>query len=110
MDRVKRFLLPLIVLLALSLRFFDLGVVPVGFHRDEAEFGYNAYSLLKTGKDVTGEFLPIHIASFLHSPAGYSYLTIPFIIFFGFNEFAVRFASAFFGTLTVFVTYFLVKE
>lgn len=99
----------LIVAVAIVLRFFDLGGVPVGFHRDEANFGYNAYTLLKTGRDITGNFLPLHIDSFLHSPAGYSYFSIPFVALFGLNEFSVRFASALFGSATVLLTYFLVK-
>ena len=40
----------------------------------------------------------------------YIYLTAPFIALFGLNEFSVRFPSAFFGSLTVLVVYFLVKE
>ena len=35
---------------------------------------------------------------------------IPFIAVFGLNEFAVRFPSALLGSLTILITYFLVKE
>lgn len=76
-------------------------MVPDGFHRDEAFLGYNAYSLLKTGKDMSGKTLPLHFESFIYSPGGYSYASIPFIAAFGLNEFSTRFASAFFGTLTI---------
>lgn len=108
---MKRLPFPLLLILLFSafLRFYQLGEVPVGFHRDEAFFGYNAYALLQTGKDMTGNLLPIHLQSFLFSPAGYSYLTIPFVAMFGLTEFAVRFVSALFAVLTVLVTYFLVK-
>lgn len=107
----KKFIfLCLIVLLAAFLRIYRLGDVPVGFHRDEAFLGYNAYSILMTGRDVNGNFLPLHLASFLYSPAGYSYLAIPFIKLFGLTEFAVRFPSALFGLLTVPITYLLVKK
>ena len=40
-----------ILLLAAFLRFYKLGQVPSGFVNDEAAFGYNAYSILKTGRD-----------------------------------------------------------
>lgn len=100
-------LLTFVFLLAIVVRFYQLGSVPVGFHRDEASLGYNAYSILKTGRDIAGHFLPVHLQSFLYSPAGYSYLSIPFIFLFGLNEFAVRFASAFFGSVTVLIVYFL---
>ncbi len=83
------------------LRFYKLGIVPDGFHRDEAFLGYNAYSLLKTGKDMSGKLLPLHFESFIYSPGGYSYASIPFIAIFGLDEFSTRFASAFFGTLTI---------
>lgn len=103
-------ILAAILFVGIFLRFYRLGEIPVGFHRDEAFLGYNAYSLLKTGKDISGSLLPLHTESFLYSPVGYSYLSIPFIYMFGLSEFSVRFLSALFGTLTVLLTYFLVKR
>lgn len=108
LHKYRYYFLISIVLIAAFLRFYKLGVVPVGFHRDEAFLGYNAYSILKTGRDINGNFLPLHLQSFLYSPAGYAYAAIPFIALFGLNEFAVRFPAALFGTLTVLVTYFFV--
>jgi len=104
------FTLIIILLLGIFFRFYNLGSFPISLHRDEAFLGYNAYSLLKTGKDISGSLLPLHMESFLYSPAGYSYLSIPFIYMFGLNEFSVRFASALFGILTILLTYFLVKR
>src|SRR3989344_9151444 len=95
------FALGLIFLLGVFLRFFILGQVPVSLHRDEAFLGYNAYSILKTGRDISGSFLPIHLESFFFSPAGYSYFSIPSVALFGLSEFSVRFASALFGSLTI---------
>lgn len=100
----------IILLLGFFLRLNQLGNIPVGFHRDEAYLGYNAYSILQTGKDITGHFLPLNLESFLFSPAGYSYASIPFIAFFGLNEFSVRLASALFGGSTIILVYFLVKK
>lgn len=108
--RKSLLLLFLIFLLGTFLRFYQLGNIPVGFHRDEAFLGYNAFSLLKTGRDMTGHVIPIHLESFLYSPAGYSYLSIPFIAMFGLSAFSVRFASAIFGSLTILLIYFLTKE
>jgi len=105
-----KFALISILIIALFLRFYQLESVPVGFHRDEAYLGYNAYSILKTGKDMSGNIMPLHLKSFLFSPAGYSYASIPFIAIFGLDEFSVRFASALFGTLTIFLVYLLVKN
>lgn len=99
--KITTWLFLAVVLLALVLRFYSLGSIPVSMHRDEVFLGYNAYSILKTGNDMSGSFLPIHLESFFYSPAGYSYFSIPFIAMFGLNEFSVRFASALFGTLTI---------
>lgn len=113
---MKSFLIknsPLLVILLISafIRFYHLGQVPPGLFMDEASNGYNAYSILKTGKDEYGNFLPLTIKAFGdYNPALSTYLLIPSIAVFGLTNFAVRFPSAFFGTLTVLLTYFLAKE
>jgi 4-amino-4-deoxy-L-arabinose transferase-like glycosyltransferase len=99
-----------ILFLGVFLRFYQLGTVPQGLHRDEAFLGYNAYSILKTGKDMSGNFLPLHLQSFLYSPAGYSYFSIPFIALFGLSAFSVRFASAFFSSGSIVLVFFLSRK
>ena len=47
-----------ILLLTSLLRLVDLTGVPNGFHADEVSIGYDTYSMLKTGRDQYGEFLP----------------------------------------------------
>lgn len=104
-------ILSFIVLFAGFLRFYELGNNPPSLDWDEASLGYNAYSILKTGKDEYGNSFPISIRSFDdYKPAAYAYLTIPGVYLFGLNEFSVRFPSALFGTLTVLTTFLLVKE
>lgn len=103
-------LLFLILTLALVLRFYRLGDWPP-LYSDEASYGYNAYSILTTGRDEWGKFLPLTIQSFGdYKPPMTAYLIIPSIAIFGLNEFAVRFPSALLGTLTVLLIYFLAKE
>ena len=110
MKRKNLFLI-VIILLAALLRFYNLGKNPPSIDWDEASIGYNAYSLLKTGKDEFGNSWPISIRSFDdYKPPLYVYATIPSVAIFGLNEFAVRFPSALTGTLTVIVFYFLTKE
>lgn len=104
------FLLLLLIIIGAILRLYNLENVPVGFHADEAYFGYNAYSLFNTGKDITGHVLPLHLESFLYSPAGYAYLIIPFIAFFDLTPLAVRLPGALFGIATLPLLYFLVKK
>src|SRR3989304_9431060 len=100
-----------IIFLAAILRFYKLGTNPPGLYWDEAVLGYDAYSILNTGKDHHGETLPLFSESFGDwKLPGYHYLLVPSIAIFGLNEFAVRFPSALLGTLTVLLTYLLVKE
>lgn len=103
--------LTVILLLAAFLRFTGVDRYPVGFTPDEASFGYDAYSLLKTGKDQWGQSWPLVLRSFgdFKSPL-YTYLTIPSVAVFGLNEFAVRLPNALIGVLAVLTTYLLVCE
>ena len=110
MKKRVLFLLLAVFALDIFLRFYRLGEVPVGLHTDEAYLGYNAYSILKTGREITGNFLPVHLKSFLYSPAGYTYSSIPFIFIFGLDAFSVRFSSALFGSLTVFLVFVFVRK
>ncbi|MDO8269619.1 MAG: glycosyltransferase family 39 protein [Candidatus Levybacteria bacterium] len=87
-----------------------LSAFPNGFARDEAYLGYNAFSILQTGRDINGNFLPLFIESFLYTPAGYAYLTIPFIKLFGLNIFSIRIVSAIFGALTIPLMFLLVRS
>lgn len=102
----------LIILLAVFLRFYQLGNIPAGFLNDEANAGYDAYSVLLTGKDQWNNFLPVN--NFIgfgdyQPPLNRYSLLIPIKIF-GLNEFAVRFVSALSGVLAVVALYFLVKK
>jgi hypothetical protein len=100
-----------ILILAAFLRFYNLNSSPPSLYSDEISLGYNAYSLLKTGKDEFGNFLPLSLRSFGdYKPALSAYAMIPSIAMFGLNEFAVRFPFAFFGTLTVLLIYLITKE
>lgn len=110
-KKLSLILLSIIVVIAVFLRFWQLGNVPPSPDWDEAALGYNAYSILQTGRDEFGKFLPVVLESFGdYKPALYVYLAIPSIFVFGLTSFAVRFPSAVFGVLAVILTYFLVKE
>lgn len=101
----------LIVILAIILRFIWLDKIPPSLYSDEAGQGYNAYSILKTGKDEHGVFLPVSLRSFGDwKPPLPSYLMIPAIAIFGLNEFSVRLPSAIFGVGSVMITFFLIHE
>lgn len=107
----KFFLISLIFFIALFLRFYRLGEVPTSVNADEAAIGYNAYSILKIGRDEYGEKLPLSFRSFDDYKAPlYIYLTSVSVALFGLNNFSVRFVSALAGSLTVLLTYFMVQK
>lgn len=104
------FILGLILFLALALRLLSLSSVPPGLTWDEAALGYNAYSILQTGKDEYGNFLPLNLKSYGdYKPAVYAYIDVPFIGIFGLNETSVRLPSVLFGVLSVFLIFYLVR-
>lgn len=100
-----------IIILGFILRFYLLGVNPPSLDWDEASIGYNAYSILHTGRDEYGNFLPLSFRSFDdYKPPIYIYLTVLSVAVFGLTEFAVRFPAAIIGVLAIIVVYFFTKE
>ena len=111
MSKFQKIVLLLIIIAATFLRFSKLSENPPGLYWDEAVIGYDAYSILNTAHDHHGRLLPLFFESFgdWKLPV-YIYLDTLVIFFFGLNEFAVRFPSAFFGTLTIFVFFLLIQK
>ena len=100
-----------ILILAFILRFYKLGQIPLSLDWDENSNAYNAYSILKTGRDEYGNFLPLTNRSFDdYKPPLYMYLEIPVVALLGLTPLAARLPSAIFGFLTVPLIYFLTKK
>lgn len=107
----KYWLLIIALLLGSILRLYQLGILPNALTWDEAALGYNAYSIIKTGRDEFGKFLPLVFKSFGdYKPGLYVYLAIPSIFIFGLTEFATRLPSALAGILAILGVYLLTKE
>lgn len=101
----------LIFVLGVFLRFYKLGSVPDSLNWDEVSWGYNSYSILKTGHDEYGKFLPLSFKAFGdYKQPVYVYAGAISVKFFGLNSFAVRFPSAFFGSLTIISVFLLTYE
>lgn len=101
----------LILVTGFVLRFYQLGTIPNGLYQDETAIGYNAYSVLTTGKDEHGKQTPLYFKSFGdYKLPVYIYASIIPIKFLGLTPFAVRFPSAFFGFLTIPLLYVLVRR
>ena len=104
-------LILIIILLASILRFWHLGNFPPSLFVDELSNGYNAYSILKTGRDEYGNFLPLTFKSFGdYNPALSVYTLVPAISILGLNDYAVRAPAALFGVGSVIGVYFLTYE
>jgi hypothetical protein len=105
MKRQKIFFTSLFVViigLALGLRFYRLGSW-ISPYWEEVAIGYDAFSILKTGRDHHGNFLPI--AAFESfgdwKPSLYFYTVVPFIKLLGLSVTAVRLPSALAGVSIV---------
>lgn len=100
-----------ILILAFLLRINKITSIPPSLNWDEVSIGYNAYSILKTGKDEWGEFMPLHFKAFgEYKLPAQIYASIPGIYFFGLTEFGVRITPVIYGTLTVLLLFFLTRE
>lgn len=101
----------LIILLGVFLRVYKLDKFPSSLFGDEVDVGYQAYSILKTGKDYFGQSWPIsfHSISDWRTPL-FLYADVPFIAVFGLNEWGVRLCPAFFGIITLPFFYLLIKK
>lgn len=106
-----KILLMLIIIIAALTRILFLGQFPNGFTGDEAQQGYSAYSILKTGHDEWGQLLPIFPRGFGDfKPPLYTYLTVPSIVIFGLTPEATRLPAAIVGILAILVIFYLTRE
>lgn len=102
-------ILLIILAVAFFLRIANLDINPPELFGDELDVGYQAYSLLKTGRDYKSHLLPTYLQSFSEWRAPLlMYVTVPFVAIFGLNEWGVRLPSVVFGTLTILLLYYLV--
>ncbi len=111
MNKIHKILLFLIIILNFFVRVYSLDKSPPSVNFDEAAVGYNAYSILKTGRDEYGNWLPLSLRSFNdYKPALYAYLSIPFIAIFGLNAFSIRLVSVIAGTISVYVLFLFLNK
>lgn len=97
-----------VILIAVVLRFYQLDKIPPGLIIDEASEGYNAFSILHTGRDRYGQSLPILFRSFgsFQAPL-YTYLSVVPIYLWGNSIFSIHFVSALSGVVLVIITFIL---
>ncbi len=102
-------IISIITFFAFFLRLYEINKTPTLLW-DEAAIGYNAYSILQTGKDEYGTTLPLIFKSFGdYKPGVYVYLATPFIALFGLSNTSVRLPSIILGSLTPLFFFLLIK-
>lgn len=104
-------ILILVLLVAITLRVYQLDKIPPALFGDEVDVGYQAYSILKTGKDLYGRFLPVYIKSLSEYRAPlHIYSAVPFVGIFGLNEWGVRLPAVFWGVVGIVGMYLLLEQ
>ncbi|MBU0576874.1 glycosyltransferase family 39 protein [Patescibacteria group bacterium] len=102
-KRLFLILFSLILVLATGLRLYGITKFPPSLYWEEAALGYDAFSILRTGKDHHGNPFPIvAFESFGDwKPSLYFYAIVPFIKLLGLTELAVRLPAALSGIVIV---------
>jgi len=104
-------LLSLVIFLGSFLRFGFLDKVPPELFGDEVDVGYQAASLLHTGRDLYGQVMPTYIHSLSEWRAPLlMYATVPTIAIWGNSQTAVRLPQVIFGTLAPLLVFILAYQ
>jgi len=100
-----------VLVLAALLRLPALDQSPPGLTFDEASIGYDAWSLLLTGRDHRDNPWPVYLESFgdYKDPVNV-YATMPLVAVLGLSTTSVRAVSALFGIAGVAATYLLARR
>lgn len=110
-NKYKIIALIVIFFVGIFARIYRFPNVPAGFNQDEALTGYEAFSLLSTGRDTHGHKWPCHFEGFGGGESAiHSYLDIPFVAIFGLNIFSERIVNLLLGILALFIFGYLVGK
>ena len=101
-DWLIRVLFVLFLLAGAFVRLRRFGAVPEGLNQDEAFAAYEAWCLLKTGRDSFGHSLPVYLTAWGSGMnALESYLMVPCLALFGRTAWAVRLPQLIVGLLSL---------
>lgn len=108
MTRKSTLILIGIVLFGLLIRIYRIASLPM--YGDELTMVYDTYSILKTGKDSTGQAFPTTFKMGAGRPGGYIYASVPFVYLFGPTEWGIRSLSILSSLGIIVLMYFLGKK
>lgn len=101
----------LLLFFSLFLRLYDLSETPLGMHADEVSGAYNAYSILKTGRDEHGNFFPLYFEAFNDYKHPFLlYSLVPSLALLDLTPFATRLPSVVFSFFGIVFFYFIIKK
>ncbi len=104
------FILFLILALFLITRLYKIGEVPSSVYWDEASIGYNAFSIVQTGRDEWGETFPLHFKAFgEYKLPVYIYSVALPVKLFGLHEWTVRLPAVVFSIFSILLTFLIAK-
>jgi hypothetical protein len=96
--RLSKAIVIVSLVIGILVRTIALDAAPPGLHHDEACNGYDAYSIMLTGRDHHGHFMPIAIEAFGdYRPPIFDYSLLPLIAAFGLKPGIVRLGAALWG-------------
>lgn len=109
-KKVKLILLLALLIGAAAVRLYKLDTVPASLYFDEIDLGYQARSLIETGKDYRGSWSPffVHSVNDIRAPIN-AYLIIPTTLLFKTPELQVRLPAAILGVVTVALIFALIQ-
>jgi hypothetical protein len=110
-GRAAHRVLAAVALAAALVHFVALESAPPGLYVDEASFGYNAYSILRTGADEAGVHMPLFFRAFgeYKSPL-FTYALVPLVAVLGPTPLPVRLGSTLVGLTTALFVALIVAE
>jgi len=110
-NYTKIILLFIILIIPFLVRLIKIDQIPPSLNWDEVSHTYNAYSILKTGKDQWGIVLPgiFRVYGDYKLPL-YIYLTVPSVALLGLTPLSTRLVSILSGTLLTYLVFLIFKE
>lgn len=102
--------LALILLLAATLRFYNIGHVPTELDVDEVDLYNSAYSIATTGHDLDGSLLPYFYSPVVRNPPIYAIAAYGSSLVFGRTPLGLRLPAAIFGLIAIILLYGIAFE
>lgn len=101
-----------LLLVAVFIRAYHFGIIPVGVHQDEAMAAVDALALAEYGTDRFGMKYPVHFTAWIGSQMSVllSYCMVPFIKLLGFSTFSIRLPMLIISSLGLLALYLFARQ